>query len=142
MKLILGLFLTLVCSFGYSQDTIKQVDTTQKVILINPLPVSIYNVLKQKGTGIEVTMYNSSKTFALPKNTGTNYFLSFIEGKSTTKFNKRHTAYVMILVNDDFYMDAEVSISNTSSYIIFKKDGVKYYNKLNQKGIDFFKKFM
>ena len=48
----------------------------------------------------------------------------------------------MILLKDDFYMDAEISISNEISYVIFKKDGVKYYNILNQKGIDFFRKFM
>ena len=43
----------------------------------------------------------------------------------------------MVLVDDDFYMDAEVSISDTSSYIIFKKDGVKYYNRLTQEGVAF-----
>jgi hypothetical protein len=78
----------------------------------------------------------------LPKLAGTNYFLSFIQGKATVDFNKHNTAYVMILVKNDFYMDAEVSITNESSYIVFKKDGVKYYNLLTQSGVDFFKKFM
>ena len=125
-----------------SQDTIKQTDTTEKVIVIDPLPISIYNELKTNGSGIEVTMYHTSKTFSLPKLGGTNYFLSFIQGKSTVNFNKQNTAYVMILVKEDFYMDAEISITNESSYIIFKKDGVKYYNLLNQAGITFFRKFM
>lgn len=125
-----------------SQDTIKQTDTTEKVIVIDPLPISIYNELKTNGSGIEVTMYHTSKTFSLPKLGGTNYFLSFIQGKSTVNFNKQNTAYVMILVKDDFYMDAEVSITKESSYIIFKKDGVKYYNLLTPAGINFFKKFM
>ncbi len=142
MKLILTLLLFSFSVFGFSQDTIKIVDTTQKTILINPLPVSIFNELKTNGSGIEVTMYTSSKTFSLPKLAGTNYFLTFIEGRSTIDFNKNNTAYVMILVKDDFYMDAEISISDKSSYIVFKKDGVKYYNILSQKGIDFFKKFM
>tara|TARA_B110001469_G_C9648055_1_gene328890 strand:+ start:7865 stop:8101 length:237 start_codon:yes stop_codon:yes gene_type:complete len=78
----------------------------------------------------------------LPNLGGTNYFLTFLQGKSTVNFNKQNTAYVMILVKDDFYMDAEISITNESSYIIFKKDGVKYYNLLNQAGITFFRKFM
>jgi hypothetical protein len=142
MKLIASLLFMILSFTGISQDTIKQIDTTEKVILINPLPVSIYNELKTNGSGVEVTMYNTSKTFSLPKLAGTNYFLSFIQGKSTVDFNKHNTAYVMILVKNDFYMDAEVSITKESSYIIFKKDGVKYYNLLTQSGVDFFKKFM
>jgi hypothetical protein len=142
MKLIASLLFVILSITGISQDTIKQVDTAEKVILINPLPVSIYNELKTNGSGIEVTMYHTSKTFSLPNLGGTNYFLTFLQGKSTVNFNKQNTAYVMILVKDDFYMDAEISITNESSYIIFKKDGVKYYNLLNQAGITFFRKFM
>ena len=148
MKLYLFLFLSFASVIGISQDTINQqdtvlqIDTTQKVIVVNPLPISIYNVLKTKGTGIECTMYSSSKTFTLPKNSGTNYFLSFIEGKATVNYNKTNSAYIMILVEDDFYMDAELSISEKSSYIIFKKDGVKYINVLSPAGKKFFKKFL
>lgn len=142
MKFILSILLLTISFIGTSQDTIKQIDTTQKVITINPLPISIYNELKTNGSGIEVTMYHSSKTFSLPKLAGTNYFLSFLVGKSTVDFNKQNTAYMMILVNDDFYMDAEVSITEESAYVIFKKDGEKYYNILNESGIKFFKKFM
>ena len=142
MKLIASLLFVILSITGISQDTIKQVDTAEKVILINPLPVSIYNELKTNGSGVEVTMYQTSKTFSLPNLGGTNYFLTFLQGKSTVNFNKQNTAYVMIIVKDDFYMDAEISITNESSYIIFKKDGVKYYNLLNQAGITFFRKFM
>ena len=142
MKLIASLLFVILSITGISQDTIKQVDTAEKVILINPLPVSIYNELKTNGSGVEVTIYHTSKTFSLPNLGGTNYFLTFLQGKSTVNLNKQNTAYVMILVKDDFYMDAEISITNESSYIIFKKDGVKYYNLLNQAGITFFRKFM
>ncbi len=48
----------------------------------------------------------------------------------------------MLLADDDFYMDAEVSILDDHGYIIFKKEGVKYYNLLTPSGIKFFKKFM
>ena len=142
MKTIFTLFCVLCLSLSYGQDTIKQIDTVQKVIVINPLPVTEYNTLKNKGTAIEVTMYASSKTFSLPKNSGVNYFLSMIEGKATTEFNTTNSGYIMILVNEDFYMDAEVSLSDKNNYLIFKKDGIKYYNLLNDKGIAFFSKFL
>ena len=142
MKFIFTFLLFTLSVIGFSQDTIKEIDTTKKVTIINPLPVSIYNELKTNGTGIEVTMYTSSKTFSIPKLAGTQYLLNFIEGRATVDFNKENTAYVMILVKDDFYMDAEISISDKSNYIVFNKDGVKYYNILNQKGIAFFKKYM
>ncbi|MDB4051894.1 hypothetical protein N9488_00375 [Flavobacteriales bacterium] len=142
MKIFLTLILALTIQFGFAQDTIKQIDTTNKVITVYPLPVEMFNILKTKGSGIEATMYQSSKTFTLPGLKGTNYFLSFLQGVATTEFNTQNTAYLMVLVDDDFYMDAEVSISDTSSYIIFKKDGVKYYNRLTPEGVAFFKRFM
>ena len=49
MKTIVA-FLVLFISFGaFSQDTIKQIDTTQKTIVINPLPVKMYDVIKNSG---------------------------------------------------------------------------------------------
>ena len=87
MKLIASLLFVILSITGISQDTIKQVDTAEKVILINPLPVSIYNELKTNGSGVEVTMYHTSKTFSLPNLGGTNYFLTFLQGKSTVNFN-------------------------------------------------------
>mgnify|MGYP000300702251 CR=1 FL=1 len=142
MKGLLIVLLGVFSTFSYSQDTIVQIDTTQKVIVVNPLPVAIYNKLKTNGSGVEVTMYNTSKTFSLPGLKGTNYFLTFLQGKSTVKFNPKNTAYIMLLADDDFYMDAEVSIDGNHGYIIFKKDGVKYYNLLTPSGIAFFRKFM
>lgn len=142
MRGILLTFFIFISILGFSQDTITQVDTTQKVITISPLPIEMYNKLKNNGSGVEVTMYNTSKTFSLPGLKGTNYFLSFIQGKSTIDFNPKNTAYVMLLADDDFYMDAEVSILGDHGYVIFKKDGKKYYNLLTPAGIKFFKKFM
>jgi hypothetical protein len=142
MKVLLVFLLGVFSIISYSQDTILQVDTTQKVLLINPLPVSMYNILKNNGSGVEVTMYNTSKTFTLPGLKGSNYFLSFLQGQATIDFNPKNTAYVMLLVDDDFYMDAEVSIVDDYGYIIFKKEQAKYYNLLTPEGIIFFRKFM
>ena len=77
MKGLLIVLLGVFSTFSYSQDTIVQIDTTQKVIVVNPLPVAIYNKLKTNGSGVEVTMYNTSKTFSLPGLKVTNYFLTF-----------------------------------------------------------------
>ena len=60
MKFIFTFFLFTFSIIGVSQDTIKQIDTTKKVIVVKPLPISIYNKLKDSGAGIEVTMYNTS----------------------------------------------------------------------------------
>lgn len=149
MKTLTTLFVILLSFTSISQDTIKEIDTTklktvqpQKTIILNPLPVKFYNVLKTGGDGVEVTMYKSSKTFTLPKNQGMNYFLSFLTGNAPSKLNPTNSAYAMFMVKEDFYLDAEISISKDIIYIIFKKDGKKYYNILNQKGKDFFKKMM
>lgn len=126
---------------GFSQDTIVQVDTAKKIVVINPLPVENYNVLKNQGTGLEVTMYESGTTFSLPNLSGTNYFLTFIQGQAPSVFNSKNSGYIMLLVNNDFYIDAELSFAEENSYIIFKYQGSKYYNLLTPAGISFFRRF-
>ena len=143
MKFLITLFFLALSFTMCSQEVAKDTNTTkQKVIVLNPLPVKHYNVLKNDGDGVEVTMYVSSKTFTLPKNQGMNYFLSFLTGKAPSNLNSTKSAYAMFMVKEDFYLDAEISISKDITYIIFNVDGKKYYNILNKKGIDFFKKMM
>lgn len=142
MRILLIVLFAVLSGLSFSQDTITQVDTTQKVLVVNPLPVALFNKLKNNGSGVEVTMYNTSKTFTLPDLKGTNYFLTFLQGKATVNFNPKKTAYVMLLADGDFFMDAEVSILGNHGYIIFKKEGVKYYNLLTPAGITFFRRFM
>ena len=134
-----SLLLTFTC---LSQDTIFQVDTTRKVLIINPLPLEQFNLLKTQGTGLEVTMFESGTTFSLPKRAGTNYFLSFIQGQAPAVFNSKNSGYILLLVNDYFYMDAELSFSEDNAYIVFKHEGMKYYNLLTPAGIAFFQRFV
>ena len=142
-KMRVLVFILLMISFqGFSQDTIVQVDTAKKVLILNPLPVEVYNEIKTNGTGLEVTMYASGTTFSLPNLSGSNYFLSFLQGQAPSVFNSKNSGYIMLLVNDDFFMDAEVSFAEENTYIIFKHKGIKYYNLLNDLGVAFFKKFM
>ena len=106
------------------------------------MPVEFYNEIKTNGTGLEVTMYESGTTFSLPNVSGSNYFLSFIQGQAPSVFNSKNSGYIMLLVKDEFYMDAEISFSQENSYIIFKYKGLKYYNLLNETGVNFFKRFV
>ncbi|MEN8787348.1 MAG: hypothetical protein ABF264_05855 [Flavobacteriales bacterium] len=140
MKIVWFLIMMITVS-GFAQDTIVQIDTANKIHVLNPLPVELYNEVRTNGTGLEVTMYESGTTFSLPNLSGSNYFLSFLQGQAPSSFNSSNSGYIMILVKNDFFMDAEVSFSPSNSYVIFKYNGLKYYNLLNETGVSFFKKF-
>ena len=140
MRIVWFLIMMITVS-GFAQDTIVQIDTANKILVLNPLPVELYNEVRTNGTGLEVTMYESGTTFSLPNLSGSNYFLSFLQGQAPSSFNSSNSGYIMILVKNDFFMDAEVSFSPSNSYIIFKYNGLKYYNLLNETGVSFFKKF-
>jgi len=140
MKIVWFLIMMITVS-GFAQDTIVQIDTANKIHVLNPLPVELYNEVRTNGTGLEVTMYESGTTFSLPNLSGSNYFLSFLQGQAPSSFNSSNSGYIMILVKNDFFMDAEVSFFPSNSYVIFKYNGLKYYNLLNETGVSFFKKF-
>ena len=98
----LGLLFLVISIASYSQDTIIQLDTVKKIVVINSLPVEFYYEIKTNGTGLEVTMYESGTTFNLPNISGSNYFLSFIQGQAPSVFNSKNSGYIMLLVKDEF----------------------------------------
>lgn len=48
----------------------------------------------------------------------------------------------MLWVNDDFYMDTELSFAEENTSIIFKYEGMKDFNLLTPAGIAFFQRFV
>lgn len=133
MKSILAITLLFLSSTIFSQEKTNNI--------YEPLPNKEIQVLLNSCSGVEITFYENSSSVSMTGNTNTKFIPTGIDTIAPTKLNKSNHAYMMIMVNDDFYMDAELSLGE-SNYLIFKKDGVKYYSLLNEKGTYFFKQLM
>lgn len=130
MKNILYLLALVIVNNSFSQKT-----TNTNYL---PLPQSEKNIIYTKCSGLEVTFYEGSSTVSMSGIKNTKFLASGLDSIAPEKLNAKNDAYIMIIVEDEFYMDAELSYGE-NKYVIFKKDGQTYYNKLNEQGEYFFK---
>lgn len=128
----------ILISLLISHAGISQTNETNK---LKTLPTSEVAILAKQCTGLEITFYEGSSTVSMSGVDNTKFLAAGLDSIPPAKLNSKNTAYIMVIVNDEFYMDAELSYGE-NKYIIFKRDGTTYYNKLNEQGIHFFKQVL
>jgi hypothetical protein len=114
---------------------------TQTENKLSPLPIEEVATIAKMCTALEITLYEGSSTVSMSGTDNTKFLATGLDSITPTQLNTKNNAYIMIIVNDDFYMDAELSFGE-NKYVIFKKDGNIYYNKLNEQGERFFKQIL
>lgn len=124
-------FITLLLTTGISQTN-----------TLLPLPQTELTVLQKSISGVEITPYNGSQTLSMQGLNNSRFIPAAIDTLAPDSLNAKNDAYIMIMVNDDFYMDAELSFNSGNPYMIFKKDGQKYYSRLTSQGTYFFEQLL
>lgn len=109
---------------------------------LTPLPVSEINILRTKTSGIEMTIYEGTKTISISGIQNSRFVGFAADTLAPEKLNSSNDAYLMVLVNDEFYMDCELSYTSENAYLIFKKDDNTYYNRLSTLGKNYFRQLM
>ena len=109
---------------------------------LSPLPISEINILRTQTSGVEMTIYEGTKTISISGVQNSRFVGFAADTVAPEKLNDKNDAYLMILVKDEFYMDCELSYSSENPYLIFKKDDQTYYNKLSTLGQNYFKQLM
>ncbi len=130
MKFALLIVLLITSLFSYSQEK------------FSPLPASEIEHIAKGISGVEITFYESSQSVSMEGNTNCLFLPASCDTIVPDSLNNKKHAYIMIMVNDDFYMDAELSWSDTNPYLILKKDGIKYHSKLTEQGAFMFKQLL
>jgi hypothetical protein len=133
MKNIFVIILLAISSIGLTQTGKPQTQAT--------LPSEEVTIIATMCTALEITIYEGTSTVSMSGVGNTKFLAAGLDTIPPAKLNQQNSAYIMIVVNDDFYMDAELSYGE-NKYLIFKKDGKKYYNKLNEQGERFFKQVL
>lgn len=130
MRYFLLIIITLLCTTGFSQESTSQT-----------LPLEDLEIIATQCTGLEITFYEGSSTVSMSGIDNTKFLAAGLDSIPPKSLNTKNTAYIMIIVNDDFYMSAELSFGE-NKYLIFNKNETLYYNKLNEQGEYFFKQVL
>lgn len=131
MRILFLLLLTLTITTTYTQEA-----------LLAPLPINEINTLRTQTSGIEMTIYEGTKTISISGVQNSRFIGFAADTIAPSTLNDKNDAYLMILVNDEFYMDCELSYHPTNPYLIFKKDEKVYYNKISDLGKKYFGQLM
>lgn len=132
MRYFLLIIIALLCTTGFSQESTSKLQT---------LPLEDLEIIATQCTGLEITFYEGSSTVSMSGIDNTKFLAAGLDSIPPKNLNSKNTAYVMIIVNDDFYMSAELSFGE-NKYLIFNKNETLYYNKLNEQGEYFFKQVL
>lgn len=127
MRTLFIVLVVFIGNFSFSQSNVY-----------TPLPKEEITSLFTNISGVEITFYESSTSVSMEGTQNCGFLPAAIDTLAPDSLNTQKHAYIMIMVDGDFYMDAELSWVQSNPYLIFNKDGVKYYSKLTEQGISIF----
>lgn len=130
MKTILLSFALLFSSFVFSQEVLTPLPKEEIVNLFNNI------------TGVEITFFESSSSVSMEGTPNCGFFPASLDTLAPTSLNAKTHAYMMIMVNGEFYMDAQLSWIDSNPYLALTKEGKKYYNRLSEQGVGIFKQLL
>lgn len=109
---------------------------------LTPLPKEEITVLFNKISGVEITYYEGSGSASMEGTQNCGFLPASIDTIAPDSLNSKKHAYIMIMVDGDFYMSAELSWVEHNPYLIFDKEGTKYYSRLSEQGVSIFNQLL
>lgn len=132
-------------SCSNEEKTAPQVETPEVVQeapkpTFERLPVALLQQFFNECNSVDVTFYNSNKTINLWDD-NVKHVLSMITEEAPKALDNNIIGHIMMLKDGEQLAMVEVSLKGTNNYVIYHIDDKKYYNKINEKGLEFFTKF-
>ena len=165
-KFLITTFILLIsiasCSSKKTTKKIEPVKSTKEIVTPKPIktastnnsyeaiPLEIFKNIFENCNSLDVTFYEGDKTINLwDKNV--KYILSMINTNKPQTLDNNVIGHIMMLKDGDTFVFngqnlslVEISMKGNNNYVIFNFEGkdkkTKYYNILNQKGVEFFSK--
>lgn len=138
MRFLLACFTLILSMTAFNQDGTVLENPKE----IKPLAQKEITYLAENISGVEITFFEGSSSVSMQGNKNASFLPAAIDTISPDSLNTKNHAYVMIMVNDDFYMDAQLSWVKENAYLAINKDGITYYNRLTEQGIKMFTQLM
>ncbi|MFN8278405.1 MAG: hypothetical protein U0T84_13055 [Chitinophagales bacterium] len=104
-----------------------------------PLPMPVYHALRDSCTQIDV-VFSAGTSLSL-EGRSVILFSSFVDWKPASAAAVPKTGFLMWQRNGREFLSGDLYLTGDSSgYLVFEKDKMKYYNALTPQGAGFFKK--
>lgn len=152
MKTILSIFLSFFLWMNIPAQQASQrvvatsngkaisIQPIKKVVADNSLPLNLYKTLRDSCNMIDL-VYSVGGSMSL-NGRNVQLFSSFVEQKGTKKDEALpKEGFIMWQINGREFITGDMYFSSdTTGYLVFKKDDKEYINTLNKQGAGFLKK--
>ncbi|MBL0310957.1 MAG: hypothetical protein IPP77_15205 [Bacteroidetes bacterium] len=102
-----------------------------------PLPAKVYQTMTDSTNSIDVVFYKDEGGSVSADGHNVQYFNSFFAKETADKTKAISAGSVMWLVNGREYLSGIFFLGDSTGYLVAKKDGKEYVNKITPIGFNF-----
>jgi hypothetical protein len=103
-----------------------------------PLPTKAYLIMRDSTTSMDVTMMQGKGGSLSLEGRNVKLFNSFFDYQTAPKTNVPQAGMIMWLINGREFISGNFYLGDSTGFVVFKKDGKEYVNRLNSQGNSFF----
>ncbi len=104
-----------------------------------PLPSKTFLFLRDSTTSMDIVMLQGKGGSMSAEGRSVPLFINFFDNKTAPKTNAPQAGMIMWLQNGREFISGDYYLGDSTGYVIFKKDGKEYVNRINPQGNSFFK---
>ncbi len=103
------------------------------------LPSKTFLSLRDSTTSMDIVMLRGKGGSLSAEGRSVPLFINFFDNKTAPKTNAPKAGMIMWLQNGREFLSGDYYLGDSTGYVIFKKDGQEFVNRINAQGNAFFK---
>ncbi len=104
-----------------------------------PLPAKVYYTMRDSTTSMDIVMKQGKGGSLSLDGRNVQLFANFLDGKTAPKTTAPIAGTIMWQMYGREYISGDYFLGDSTGYMVFKRDGKEYVNRLNQQGNSFLK---
>lgn len=103
----------------------------------SPMPAKVYQTMRDSSTSIDVVFYDEEGGSITADGKDVSFFNYFFSNEAAVRTKAKAGGSVMWLVKGREYLSGTFYLSDSTGYLVTKKDDKEYVNKITPTGFNF-----
>lgn len=134
---LLALFL-ISCQLTPEDQATESEAPQSEMVKISTMPADKWNKLNAECTSLEISPYHLDFSVSVD---GCSTLMPNVENAAPAKTDGKEFGHVLFLINGEFFNLAKIYLHEQGGFLRFEFDGIEYFHRLNEDGVQFFRRF-
>jgi hypothetical protein len=135
--LMLAFFL-FSCQPSPENQAAKPEAQPSETVTARTMPADKWQKINAECTSLEISPYHLDFSVSVD---GCSTLMPNVENAPPAKTNGKEFGHVLFLINGELFNLAKVYLNDQGGYLRFEFDGIEYFHRLNEDGVQFFRRF-